>query len=246
MNYSFYVNHRNDVYNKRELRKHLFSFVVGDGGLWIAKDSRKSGNAHYYTSRLWSNLDFILWQSVVLSQLTKVYVLQIPENTGHKTSLRMKTMTHPFYTIMHERMYTTGKKSLTLHDLTDFDTESLAYLIQDDGYLNVTSANHYRIGICTESFSEPECKLLRDTIADTCGVHANVIKYKHKTRLQFNRKQTDKVIEVVTPHFAPSYLYKIRQTPTIETVTSWCDKFQDDGIVQTLLKNSDQYRKILT
>jgi hypothetical protein len=246
MTNSFYIEHRNDVYGERELNKLIVSFVLGDGGLWIAKDSRVNGNAQYHTSKLWKNLDYILMQSRVLSQVTKVYILQIPSKGMHKLSLRMNTMRHPKFTHIYRRIYATGRKALTYHDLIDFDSVSLANLIQDDGYINVTSPKHHRIGICTENFSEPECKLLRDVIADKLNVHSDLIRYKHKFRLQFNRKQTDKVFDIVQPYIAPSYYYKIRQTPSLETVASWYyNTIQDDGIVRTLLKDSDLYRNVI-
>lgn len=243
----FYIQHRNDVYDRRELNKLIVSFVIGDGGLWVAKDSRKGGgNAHYNTSRLWKHLDYVLMQARVLSQVTKVYILEIDAKGMHKQSLRMKTMTHPVFTSIYERMYATGRKALTNHDLKDFDALSLANLVQDDGTTNVTSPLHHRMEICTESFSEPECKLLRDVIANKLNLHADLIKYKGKTRLRFNRKQTDLVFDVITPYIAPSYYYKIRQTPNLQTVASWYyDVIQDDGIVRTLLKDSDLYRNVI-
>lgn len=244
----YHIEHRNDVYDKRTLYKLLTGFVIGDGGLWVSKANRENGNAQYHTSRLWKNIDYVLWQAKVLSQVTKVYIRQQPESGMHKLSVRMCTMRNPFYTVLYERLYGIGRKSLTHHDLLDFDAVSLACLIQDDGSINKPAVGtHYRMIICTDSFSEPECKLLRDVIAKNLNIHGDVIRYKNTYRLRYKKDQTDRMIDAIQPYMAPSYYYKIMQTPSLETVASWYIKIdgQDDGIVRTLLKDSDLYRNVI-
>ena len=244
----YYIPHRNDVYDNKEITKLVVSFTIGDGGLWVPVAIRKNGSAVYHTSKLWKNMDYILWQSIVLSQITKVYIRRQPASGMHKESLRMKTMSHPFFTALYRRMYINARKTITFHDLKHFDAESLAYLIQDDGSINITSENYYRMIICTDSFSEPECKLLRDVIAEQVGVHSDVIRYKNNYRLRFNKKQTDLLIDMIQPYVAPSFYYKLRQTPSLQTAESWLQKLhqgcQDYGIVRTLLKDSDLYRNV--
>lgn len=225
--------------------KTTSDFVLGDGGLYINKASGAK-NAIYNTSKLSVNLDYIMWQAWVLSALTSVSVGLFEANGMHKESVRLATKSHPTYTTLHSRFYSTGRKEVSVHDLLKFDKVSLACLVQDDGAWNQNKdQSYYRFYICTESFSEAENKLLRDTIAEKLNVHADVVNYKTKHRLCFKGKQVDKLYEIVQPMLAPSFYYKFRDTPTSKTVESWITYFQDYDIVRTVLKNTEPYRNVL-
>lgn len=220
-------------------------FVLGDGALYINKTAGAK-NALYCTSKLAVNLDYVMWQASMLSCLTSVSIGLFEQNDVHKQSIRLSTKSHPKYTTLHERFYATGRKEVSVHDLKKFDAVSLACLVQDDGSWNQNkNQSYYRFYICTESFSEAENKLLRDTIASHLNVHADVVNYKTKHRLCFKKNQVDKLYEIVQPYLAPSFYYKFKDTPTSQTVESWISYFQDYDIVRTVLKNTEPYRNVL-
>lgn len=252
MTSSLFMEHRKDVYSTVDFQRLVTSFVIGDGGLYRPKNKRqteyrapKPTNALYGMSQLKSHIDYVLYQMRVMSQLTKMRVLVIPANGMHKESIRMVSMTHPFYTDLYERLYGIGRKALNWHDLQLFDLQSLAHLIMDDGYVDQKSKYSWAYGIATDSFSEPEVKLLRDIIADRLNLHANVRRYRNTYRLIFNAKESGKTRDAIAPYIAPSFYYKIKETPTIETVATWANMLRVDGIVRTLLKDSDLYRNVI-
>lgn len=249
---SYFIEHRNDVYNKKQMYSYITGFLLGDGGLWKPKSNRKTEyrkpkpiNALYVQSQITEHLDYVLWQAKILSQISKVRILFIEANGMHKCSTRLATMSNPIYTVIYDRMYLQGRKTITYHDANLITLETFAYWLQDDGYLDKFSKTSYRTIISTDSFTESENKMLRDVLADRLNIHGDVVRYKNRFRLRFNRKQTDLFIPQIQEYIAPSFYYKINQTPSLQTVASWYNKYQDDGIVQALLKDNELYRNVI-
>jgi hypothetical protein len=255
----FYIDSKNQAIDKKELHRLIVAFTLGDGSLRLQKKTRCM-NASYYSNMIAKSLDYLLHQAYYLRHLTTIRVNYFPAFIGkndrhNKHQIKISTMTHPVFTNIYSRLYGTGRKALTYHDLTHFNEHSLACLIQDDGTIDIDKQYpyYYRTYICTESFTEQDNYLLRDTIASKTGIHSDVKKIKRNGkyiyRLHFSYKQSILLRECILPFVAPSFYYKMNLCPTLQTVHSWYEKYikpyQEYDIVRTLLKDSEYYRNVI-
>lgn len=222
--------------NKKDLTKYVWAFTLGDGGLSSLKSyNRKENkintsgrkitdiNSHYYIKQLSIHDDYILWQASILEQITNV---TIKHNNGYvddrgytiKPQTVLTTRNHPFYTILRERIYNNGVKTISIHDLKLLDWQCMAIFYMDDGWLetkmNKNGTMYVRIGIASHSFSEAENYILTAAIKEKLGVRFETKKHKqrsgiYKYYIRTSKYEANKFLEGVRPFILPSFEYKL-------------------------------------
>ena len=75
------------------------------------------------------NEDYVRYCQSVLSNLTSTKVYYSTKEGNRQDQLRLETKTLPFFTKLHERIYTYKYKGIDPHILKLLDWESLAILV---------------------------------------------------------------------------------------------------------------------
>jgi len=223
--------------NKKELTKIISAFMLGDGCLRIW-NNRPGLNAAYSLSQTDDHKDYVEYQASIIEQVTsvKTYHYEASEKDGVKRKgfYKLESKSHPFFQTLRERWYHDGRKTISLHDLKQFDFEMLAIWYMDDGYI-LKIENKYHKGnvfLCTDCYTEAEVILLQKIIYSSTGVAMDIRKRGKKKdgtqiyRLVARNEQAIKFIEGVRPYIFPSFEYKIR--------TENSDLKSDDDIVCSL------------
>lgn len=220
--------------DKKLLTKYIAAFTIGDGGIYRHKTGT---NSYYQTKKTEKNKDYIDWQAEILENLTKVSITYTDPNvTKHGYNQHgyytLRTMAHPHYETMRQRMYLDGRKVISLHDLKLFDAESLAILFMDDGCLHVTqkkTCTYPFSYIATHNYSYGDNDLLRRFIKDRFGIHFNICQQRQNGNLyhflKCTKYQTAQLVRIIAPYIKESFRYKV------ELPHEWLLSDQDDDIV---------------
>jgi len=228
--------------NRKDLTKYIFAFTLGDGALFNNKQNLKNNgigryanntpikNSHYYLKQIAIHKDYVDWQANILESLTNVsiyYTDAYTDKRGYscKAQYKLQTRAHPFYTTMRERIYPSGIKTISMHDLKLLDWETLAIFYMDDGWIesrvNKNGSVYYRIGIASHSFTQAENYILTAAIKEKTGVRFETTKHKqnsgqYKYYIRTSKQEAIKFLEGVRPYILPSFEYKLieRLAPT--------------------------------
>jgi hypothetical protein len=202
--------------DKKELNKIISAFMLGDGCLRIW-NNRPKLNPAYSLSQTSDHEDYVMWQYEVLSNITSVslkkYDASIKNGISRKSFFKLETKSHPFFKVLRERWYNNGRKTISVHDLKQFDFQMFAIWYMDDGYL---LKHNNTIFLCTDCFNYSELLILQKVIYEKLGIAMNIRKRGFKKdgsriyRLVANKKNTLRIIEGIRPFIFPSFEYKIR------------------------------------
>lgn len=212
--------------DKKLLTKYISAFMLGDGSLRIFNNGGK--NAAYSFSQVDKHKEYVEFQESILSHITGVtvrhYDPSCKDGINRQGYYRLESKCHPFLTSIYERWYSNGRKTISLHDLKQFDWETAAIWYMDDGYiLNSPFPSHNgNVFLCTDCFSEAEVTMLQKIIFKSLGVSFDIIKRGHRkdgTRIYRLRAkhgtQATKFLEGVAPFIFESFKYKLRtENPT--------------------------------
>lgn len=217
--------------DKFNFKKIVSSSIFGDGYFYKVAQSNKKQNTHYMLKQLSSHRDYVEWLVSVLEELTRVHVVVqegYQDSRGYysKEQLIVKTMRHPIYKEMYNRLYTqvgnTHVKRLDPHYLKMIDWQSLAMMYMDDGnkkqIINKHKESWVSCIINTHKFSYAEVKMLRDYIAEKFNVHFNVLHHTQKSGsvryyMSANKDNSSRFIDGISDFIFPSFEYKIKVTP---------------------------------
>jgi hypothetical protein len=195
--------------NKKNLMKVISASLLGDG--YINKEGNKNGR--FRLTQNADHRDHVEYLANYLEQLTRVVI----DVDADKETLRLRTMAHPTYSKIHERMYLNGLKVVDPHYLTLLDAEFMAIWYMQDGYLGLgrTDVVNPDIVLCTDNFSYGDQLLLRHAIIERTGFIFNVRRKginkrgELTYRMYLYRKQAPKFIDYIQPYIQPSFYYKI-------------------------------------
>jgi len=212
--------------DKKLLTKYISAFMLGDGCLRIFKNGGK--NAAYSFSQVDKHKEYTDFQDKIISQVTGVtvrhYDPSCKDGINRQGYYKLESRCHPFLTTIYSRWYNNGRKTISLHDLKQFDWETAAIWYMDDGYiLNSSLPSHNgNVFLCTDGFSEAEVTMLQKIIFKSLGVSFDVIKRGYKkdgTRIYRLRakhgEQATTFLNGVSPFIFESFKYKLRtENPT--------------------------------
>lgn len=212
---------------KKDLIKIVHASILGDGFFYKVDQDNAKANTHFSLKQSASHKDYVDWMANILEDLTSVRVDIKPayvDERGYscKEQLILKTMRHPTYKKMYNRLYDhvgdTHIKRLDPHYIKLIDWQSIAIMFMDDGWVEVderkTMENYVRAGIATHAFSYFENLTLRDLFAEQFGIHGDVTHHKMRSGkicyyLRFKKDNAKRLIEGVRPFVFPSFEYKV-------------------------------------
>jgi hypothetical protein len=202
--------------------------VLGDGGLRIWKN-RPNLPAGYSLSQIDKHEEYVKWQQSILENITGTtlhhYPPSVKDGVNRQGYFKLATKGHPFFQTLRDRWYHTGRKTISLHDLSLMDWQMMAIWYMDDGYI-LKSDNKYHDGhvyLCTDNFTEAEVVMLQKIIYSSLGVAMDIRQRGRKKdgtriyRLTAKNAQARKFLDGVTPFIFESFKYKVRTgNPFIE------------------------------
>lgn len=222
--------------NKKQLMKYVYAFVMGDGGIYYSNKTSK--NPILVANTIIDNEDYVHWRASILENLTNVEVYTVDQtHRNRRNILRTVTKTHPTYTKIHNRLYSTGRKAIDPHQLTFLDAEFLAILYMDDGscYVDNRCNATPQVSIATKSFSYSENMGLKLAIKEKLGLEFNVHKQTNRGRVYWYLRLPTRYYErfqyLVAPYIFPSFAYKLPERRTAEPSYGYPTVSRGDDIV---------------
>jgi len=202
--------------NRKEVTKVVAASLYGDAH--ITKDARvKNGNSSFELGQTEEHKDHVEYIASYLEELTSVR-FDVRAHEKHKTTFRLRTKVHPFFTTFRHRMYPINRKVIDPHHLTLLDYQFLAIWFMQDGWHSGSwsSKNSLRheVALASESFCYAENMLLRSALKERLGLDWNVKGHRSKSgaymyRLHLASKDIDTMLDGITPYVQPSFFYKI-------------------------------------
>lgn len=205
--------------NKQELTKLVSAMVLGDGCLRRWKNVK---NNAYSLSQIATHEDYVAWQKEILENICRTtvryYENGIDKNgVNHQPSLKLETLSHPFFTTLRGRWYHDNRKTISLHDLKQFDAQFASIWYMDDGYILKTNDkyNNGNIFLCTDNFNEVEVIMLQKVVYEKLGIPFNVRKRgwkKDGSRVYSLVAKSDnakRFLDIIQPFIFPSFEYKL-------------------------------------
>lgn len=207
--------------DKKLVMKYLSAFMLGDGCLRMFKGGI---NAAYSFGQIDKHEEYTLFQKSIIEQVTgstlRHYASkQSNDGVNHQAYFKLESRCHPTFTTLRERWYSDGRKTISLHDLKQFDWEMMAIWYMDDGYiLNSSYKGHDgNVFLCTDNFNEVEVTMLQKIIFTSLGISMDIIKRGHKKdgtrifRLRVKHgRQAEAFCAGVKPFMFDSFKYKLR------------------------------------
>lgn len=205
--------------DRKQISKVVAACLFGDAH--ITKDARvKQGNSSFELGQTEEHKDHIDYIANYVSEVTSVRYDVRPHIT-HKTTIRIRTKVHPFFTNFRERMYPIGRKVIDPHYLTLLDYEFLAIWFMQDGWHSGSWTSkqtlRHEVALASESFCYAENMLLRSALKEKLNLDWNVKRHRSKSgshmyRLHLATKDIDTMLQGIAPYIQPSFTYKIDKT----------------------------------
>lgn len=202
--------------DKKQLTKLITYFTLGDGGVYY------SGNeCRFVMNMLEKNRDYVDWVASVLGEITTTTVRGVVDDrAGRKPTLNITTKTHPFFTILRDRIYIDGYKGIDPHSLKLLDWESLAILYMCDGSLYTEKPNpkkglvnnSYSVTLNMKRLSYGDQFLLKKALKDQLGLEWNIQRGGQYYFLRLRGKDVPAFMEGVSPYMKESFSYKLIRT----------------------------------
>ena len=180
--------------------------LLGDG--YLEHDGFKASRLQIKQSE--RKKDYVLWLYNELKDLVRTPPKQRKDNNQWYFSTRSLVELDFFRNLF----YWSGKKSVpsTIKELP-FSSLSLAVWFMDDGSLDYRVKYHYSFSFSTDSFSEPDVRLLQELLFEKFGVKSNIqmvlCRGKKYTRLYVGKEGRDNFLSIVEPHILSCFDYKL-------------------------------------
>jgi hypothetical protein len=193
--------------NRKELIKYISAFAMGDA--WVGKGAHQK-TCRMQISHVTDNQDYLDYKADILSNLTRVHMSTVDKDGNRRLQGVLRTMAHPIYNQIRDRLYFGNYKSVDPHYLKLLDWEMLAILFMDDG--NISNKERkmpcYKLNLCRLSYGDYD--LLRRALKERLGLIFNIYKHKDKYVLGLLGKQATMFEDNVSKYILPSFRYKLR------------------------------------
>lgn len=205
--------------DKKQLTKLVSYFAMGDGGVYYSGQHCK-----FIMNMRSKNRDYIDWVANTLKEITNVKIREVPDyNTDGYTRqplTRLETASHPFFTMLRDRIYVDKYKGLDEHTLKLLDWESLAILYMCDGSLYIDKPSpkkglvnpSYNVYLHLKRLSYGDQFILKKALKEKLDLEFNINKCGNFYNLRLRVKDVEKFMQGVTPYMLPSFSYKIIRT----------------------------------
>lgn len=197
------------ITDKKELMKLCSFIIMGDGGVYKRKDSK---NYQFIMNMIKDNEDYINYCKDILENITSCRLVERKDyntdNSTRKPQLRLESRIHPFFTTLHDRIYTEKYKGLDPHAFKLFDWECLAILFMCDGcgcYKN--KYKDYSLNLKRLSYGDQ--LFLKKQLKDKLDLEWNINKNGKFYYLRLRSCDYEKFENNISQYILPSFKYKI-------------------------------------
>ena len=192
-------------------RSLIIGSLLGDGTMRRGENAR---NANYKVEHGLEQKEFVFWKYDILKSLVltepKLSYRYDPIKGKYPKSWWFRTARHPLLTEIYdlwyeEDGYRSGKKVIPETIGDDLTPLALAVWIMDDGHYSSGA-----IDISTYSFELSEINQLQDVFSERYGIEFRIHRDGDRGYRMFcNKKQTNTLVNIITPYIIPSMMYKI-------------------------------------
>lgn len=197
--------------------------LLGDGCLY--KDSTK-GNYKLSFGHCKAQAQYFHWKISMLDPFINTYRENV-DKRGNSIMLNTATICHQDFNQIADMFYDKSRVKHVPKNLDIYMTPlTLAVWYQDDG--NLKSGVNARFA--TMSFTEDENCQLRDYLKSCFDINSKVMSYTYKQKqyyqLTLNKKNTQKMSDIIRPHVTECMNYKLM--PQSSTTTCQTPEKDDD------------------
>ena len=189
----------------------IIGSMLGDATMRVGK---KAKNANLKIDHCLKQKKFVFWKYKILKNFVntppKISYRKTKEGLRYEKSWWFRTLRHPVLTKIYNQFYTTesyrcGKKIVSDFVIDNIDSFVMAVWVMDDG-----SYNQEKIDISTYSFTLKEIEKLQYIIKKKFNIIMRYYKDRNKGyRMYCNKKETQKLIDLICPYIIKSMRYKI-------------------------------------
>ena len=210
------------ITDKKELVKHISFMIMGDGGVY-RHDKTGNANYHFCMNMKAENIDYIDKCASVLGNITttKISDVKLNNNDGcvRKEKKCLSTLSHPFFTKMHDRIYVDTYKSIDVHALKLLDMEALSYLYMSDGSYGLRDVtkiprgkqDEHRVTLNMKRLSYGDLYILRKALEEKLNLMWNINRNGKYYYLRLRAKDVDMFMQQISPYVLPSFQYKVKE-----------------------------------
>lgn len=182
--------------------------LLGDGAL---SPTRSGHGARFRIGHGRRQAEYADWKASLFGNL------RVSRSTNDDGAVFHDVQPLPELAELRTAVYLAGKKVLSYEYLKRLTPLSLAIWYQDDGSFTLrskglqqrTEGGSGRVEICVEALERTSRVRLRDHLADTWDVHADLRQRGGKAVLVFPTAQTEKLHGLIAPYVHPSMAYKL-------------------------------------
>lgn len=184
----------------------LIGSVLGDG--YIRVVNKQSGSFEIRQHK--SHHDYIIWMKKELKDIVSMNPYQRKDNQ----QWRLWTRFMPEILDLHRIFYFQRKKFIpaNIEEILKHPI-SLAVWYMEDGTLDWRPHNHYAFRIATNCFSLEDHGVLVEVLKNNFGIEAtaqkSTMRGKLYYRLHIGARGRDRFLNLIRPHIAPSFQYKL-------------------------------------
>jgi hypothetical protein len=191
--------------DKKEITKVVAFFTMSDGSL--VKRVGVNTHAYFSLNMCEKNIDILDYLKPYITAIDVGYSQGTYELKG-KRYFTFRTKTHPFFTIMYERIYIDRRKQPSPHDFKLLDWEAIAILYMCDGNIQKAGKKWYpMLNLCRWNYAE--LSWVQHQFKDTLALDTSIYKCGKYFRLGVPARHTEYFFENIKPFITPSFSYKL-------------------------------------
>lgn len=194
-----------------EQRSFIIGSMLGDATMRVGI---KGKNANLKIDHGLGQKDYVFWKYEILKNFVttspKLSYRKTKDGIRYKKSWWFRTLRHPVLTEIYNQFYTTesyrcGRKIVPDSLLENMNAFTVAVWVMDDG-----SYSQGKIDISTYSFTLQEIEKLCGVIKNKFGIVMLYYKDRDKGyRMYCNKKETQKLVNLICPYIIKTMKYKI-------------------------------------
>lgn len=189
----------------------LCSFIVmGDGGVYKYTDNK---NYCFIMNMKAENRDYVEYCKDILENITTCKIMDRKDynvdGCNRKPQIRLTSSSHPFFTKLHDRIYTEKYKGLDPHAFKLFDWECLAILYMSDGCCSINHNRYNSITLNMKRLSYGDQLFLKNQLKDKLDLEWNINRQNQYYYLRLRNKDISNFYSGIKPYILPSFSYKI-------------------------------------
>ena len=197
------------IKDKKELMKLCSFIIMGDGGVYKHTNNK---NYCFIMNMKESNKDYIEYCKDILENITNCKITnRLDYNTdgcNRQPQLRLVSSSHPFFTMLHDRIYTNKYKGLDPHAFKLFDWECLAILFMSDG-CSCYKKGYIDVSLNMKRLSYGDQLYLKKELKDKFDLEWNINRQNQFYYLRLRNKDIAKFYNGINSYILPSFQYKI-------------------------------------